>query len=188
MTDVALREPGSLALLVDLERAGALTPTALTLDPDTSYERYEALLGMLGQVHRSASWIIGDAVEFGERIFGEKFAQAIEATGLAPTTLMNYASVCRRVPPERRRASLPFSSHALVASLPPREQTKWLKRAEAEDWTRRELDSALKGDLPPEVEPPSLTDLARAVWLSARQTAEGYVVPVEPMRALGEAL
>lgn len=184
---LAVRDKGGLELLVELEQAGALTPTGLDLPEGISFDTYEALMGMLGQVHRSASWLIGDALAYGEQVFGESYAQAAEATQLAPQTLMNLCSVARRVPPSVRRASLPFSSHALVASLKPREQAKWLKQAEQEGWTRAQLAQALK-DLPPEVGKQSVRDLARAVWLAATFNGDSYVVPVAPMKALGDAL
>jgi hypothetical protein len=78
--------------------------------------------------------------------FGERMAQAVENTGLAPQTLMNYASVARRVPPERRRQSLPYSYHAVVAPLEPADQERWLTDAEAEGWTRRELAHAVRDE------------------------------------------
>jgi hypothetical protein len=190
------------SLLADLAREGALTSTALTLDPETRYETWEAIGGLIGGLNRSVAWLAGDWAEHGERAYGEKYAQAVDETGLAPQTLMNYASVCRRVPPERRRASLPFSSHAVVAKLPAREQERWLKRAEKEGWTRRELEAQVKGETP-EVAT-TIRDLASAVWLAAQPMygpisrdgmthageagQTGYFVPAEPMKALGDAL
>jgi hypothetical protein len=78
-------------------------------------------------------------------VYGETYAQAVHATGLAEQTLTNYASVCNRIPRSRRRPPhvLKFSVHAEVAYLPPADQEKWLKEAVANKWKRRDLREAL---------------------------------------------
>jgi len=177
---------GAIALLAELEAAGALTPTSLSLDPETPYETWEAVGGLLGALYRATAWTLGDWVEHGERSFGEKYAQAVDLTGLAPQTLMNYAAVCRAVPPERRRQALPFSSHALVAKLPAREQRRWLDRAEKQDWTRRQLSEALSGDGASETL--SLREAALAVWKASKLSGRSYSVPKGPMRDLADSL
>ena len=45
---------------------------------------------MLGQLHRTSSWLIGDLLNHIERVYGETYAQAAEATGLSKGALMNY--------------------------------------------------------------------------------------------------
>jgi hypothetical protein len=148
VTEIATRS--EFSLLSDLATEGALTSTALTLDPATSYEQWEALGVMLARLSASSCWLIGDWLNFGETVYGERAYQAADL-GLAVQTVTNYASVARKIPPERRRASLPYSYHAVVAPLEPAEQDAWLEKAEREGWTRRQLDAAVKGD-PPEDE------------------------------------
>lgn len=114
--------------------------TSLVLtDPDMTYERYTALGFFLGKVNRSCAFWIGDWLNFGEEVFGHYVAQAAEATGLAPQTLANRASVCRHIPPSQRRAALPFGVHAEVAYLEPNERIRWLDKAELGQWTRAKL-------------------------------------------------
>jgi hypothetical protein len=180
--------PG-LAALADLERAGAISLTGLTLTREIPFEQYEALLRMVGGIHRLTSWVIGDLINYGERVFGETYAQAADALGLAEQTVMNIASVCRRVPPHLRRPDLPFTVHAEVASLPVNEQQRWLKKAEQSDWTRsrmREELQAMRADaagetvvLPPPT--PTLSEAAHAVVRRARQAGDPawYMVPRE---------
>jgi len=148
------------ASVIDELRAGGVldtTGTSLQLDPDLPYEKYEQLGAALGLINRSCSWWIGDWLLFGEGAYRERFAQAIEATGLAEQTLLNRLWVCRSVPPSRRQPSLSFSTHALVAALPGREQKTWLKRAAEGGWTRAQLETRMRenGRVEPE-EPPSL--------------------------------
>ena len=146
----AVAKHTEFSLLADLAHTGALTSTSLHLDPDTDYDHWAALGAMLGRLTHASCWLIGDWLDFGERVYGEKYAQAVEETGLAPQTLMNYASVARRIPPSRRRATLPYSSHAVVAALEPAEQERLLALAEAEGWSRRELEQHVKGAEEPE--------------------------------------
>lgn len=147
MGEMSLPSEG-LKLLAQLEAAGAITPTALVLPPDTPYNQCEALAAMFGQLHRTSAWLIGDLLNHIERAYGETYAQAAEATGLSKGTLMNYTSVCSHIPRSRRRASVPFSTHAEVAYLPPEEQEDWLKKASQNQWTKAELRAARLESLP----------------------------------------
>ncbi len=134
-----------IELLAQLERAGAVTDTGLDPDRfDATYDECEALAAMCGHVKRVTSWILGDVLLYSEARHGERYAQIEAATGLAVSTLQNYCSISKRVPPARRRASLDHGHHAEVAALEPHEQIEWLDKAEAEGWKRDELRAALR--------------------------------------------
>lgn len=135
----AVPEPQGYALFASLEQAGALTDTALVLPPDLPYDQYEALMAMLCDKRDKIQWLIGDLIIYGEKVYGETYAQAEAVTGLAYQTLANYASICSRIPRSRRRARVKFSTHALVASMSPEDQKKWLKLADENRWTRSQL-------------------------------------------------
>lgn len=141
-SDVAVAMSDALKLL---GKAGALSPTSLDLFDDMPFDRYEALAGLFGRVKRSTSWWLGDLLNFGEAAYGEKYAQAEQATGLSPSTLMNYSYVCRQVPKQRRVENVSFACHNEVAPLPPNEQKHWLKVASSEGLTQRELRERIKG-------------------------------------------
>ena len=138
-----------MKLLAQLEAAGAITSTALVLPPETPYAQCEALASMFGQLHRTSSWLIGDLLNHIERVYGETYAQAAEATGLSKGALMNYTSVCSHIPRSRRRAKVPFSTHMEVAYLEPAEQDRWLKEAERNRWTKDELRAQRKAEKNP---------------------------------------
>jgi len=135
-----------IQLLAELEKAGAITNTALILPPDIPYAQCESLALMLGQLHRTSQWLIGDLLNHIERVYGETYAQAAEATGLSKGALMNYTSVCAHIPRSRRRARVPFSTHMEVAYLEPQEQERWLSQAAEKGWTKEELRAARKAD------------------------------------------
>ena len=143
-----------------LEAAGAVvTEVSLDLsDPDLDWDDYERLGTFLGSMNRACSWWVGDFILFGERIYGELYAQIEEALGLAPQTLANRASVARHIPPNRRRAALPFGVHAEVAYLEPRERDLWLDKAERGQWTRAKLREEIR--VSRGISPDSMGDLA----------------------------
>lgn len=150
MTEIVPHQPShGIQLLAELEKVGAITNTALVLPPDISYDQCEALAAMLGQLHRTSQWLLGDLLNHIERVYGETYAQAAEATGLTKGALMNYTWVCSKIPRSRRRPSVHFSTHMEVAALEPAEQDRWLKEAEVHGWTKEELRSARKKELTP---------------------------------------
>lgn len=146
MSDLVPTPSHGIQLLAELERVGAITNTALVLPPDISYDKCEALAAMLGQLHRTSQWLLGDLLNHIERVYGETYAQAAEATGLTKGALMNYTWVCSKIPRSRRRPQVHFSTHMEVAALEPAEQDHWLKEAEKNRWTKEELRHARKAE------------------------------------------
>lgn len=147
VTDLARVEndPQIVEWIVTLEREGILGPLGLRLtDANLSYERYEALGRWLGAVRDMTAWAIGDWLLFGEGLYGERAAQAVEVTGRSKSTLTNYARVAGRVAPPRRRVELSWSHHEAVAALPPDEQIKWLSKAVDEQLSVEEF----RGEVP----------------------------------------
>lgn len=188
---------GQLALIAELEAAGTVTPTSLTLsDPNFDFDQFEALCRMMGQLRSANSWWIGDLILFGEGIYGHRYAQAEEAFGLTYDTLRGYAYVSRNVARRRRRANLTFGHHRLVAPLEPKEQSEWLSRAATAGWGREEMREAMRaiesdgsggsgGDGGPGL---TVKEAARHVWIASQRNGDNYLVPVEPMLVLASAL
>ena len=143
---VALAEtaPGAVQLLIELETGGALTPRVLNLPPEIQYGAYESLGAFLGEFKSRVNFYLGDWLIFGEGTFGERWAQAAEATGLAEQTLLRIMAICRGVPPSRRRDDVSWSVHAAVYTLPAREQRTWLARAAEHAWGYAELKRAMQ--------------------------------------------
>jgi hypothetical protein len=141
MTELATRNgPATMQLLVQLEQTGKLTRTRLDLSGvDLTYEQYESIGVMLGALRDTSAWALGDWLIFGEGTYGEKYAQAAEATGRSKSTLTDWYRVAMFVAPNRRREDLTWSHHRLVAKLSPREQRSWLTKAANNGWTREEL-------------------------------------------------
>lgn len=182
-------------LLVHLEHAGTLTPTGLVLDLSLSYEEYEQIGYALGRLRDMTAWALGDWLLFGENCYGEdKYAQAVEVTGRAKSTLQTYLRVALRIPSGRRRGELTWSHHEAVASLLPPEQDELLKRAVSHGWSVEEMRGMRKGSeeelaqlIMPEVIP-SVDDAARDVLKKARRVHGGYLVPGVALDRLRTAL
>jgi len=191
--------------LATLTHGGRMTLTSLDLDDEKplSFDRYEKIGGYLGAMNRACSWWLGDWLLYGEGTYGERFAQAITATGLHEETLRSRMFVCGQVPPSRRKATLRFSVHALVAKLPPKQQSYWLDKTEKQNWTATELTAAMRDerykerdkqekiDVPREGKPFSpemVLEAARRVVGSAREYGADYLVPREEMAKLRAAV
>lgn len=202
--------------LIELERAGALTPTSLVLtNPDFNYETWESLGRFFGQVGRSSYWWLGDWLIFGEDVYGEIAANAVDpttasryslaerVTGYEPQTLMNIRSICARVARPRRRIELGFWIHEVVAPLEADDQTMWLQAAIDNGWTMRVLRDAIRAknirheDPPPSPPPPDsgpgpaerIKSAALLVVRSASVTSDGdWMVSASSMAQLAAAL
>jgi hypothetical protein len=134
----------SLALITDLEKSGVLSTTGLRLREEMSYERFEAMLALFGAIHQSMQFAIGDALLYGEALFGEEVYQASEVLKLAPDTRNRYRRVAERVPINRRRPELSWSHHFVVSTLQPEEQIEWLQRAVDNDYSKHDLEELLR--------------------------------------------
>jgi hypothetical protein len=142
-------EQKSLALLADLEQAGAISVTGLYLtDPDLPYNQYEALCVLLGKMHEAVRFAIGDAIILGEHLYRELAYQAIEEMGISEDARREYVRVAQQVPRSIRRKDLSWSHHRAVASMEPPEQRRWLKQAAETQMSHHTLREAIRDGAP----------------------------------------
>jgi len=96
----------------------------------------------------AVQWAIGDWLNYGERTYGEEYAQAVEITGYKVKTLWQYAYVAKHVEYSTRVEVLSHKHHEVVAGLTPDEQRFWLERAAEGDgekrWSVATLRAAIK--------------------------------------------
>lgn len=219
-TDLAQRQ---IELFAPLEEAAHLPSGSLSIvgleltNPEMPRTEWEDLGRKLGHLHRWTSWALGDWLNFGEALYGEdaydstegvvsdRYDVAGRVTGLAASTLMNYASVCTRIARSRRRVELPFTVHDAVAALDPEEQTEWLQKAVDGAWNREDLRTAIreaKGITPPEdggsdggsnlerlTRSEQIEYAAEQVYQQAQPTGHGsHEVPPEAWALLSSAL
>ena len=92
-------------------------------------------------------WWWGDFVNFGELEYGERFAQALEATDWEESSLRQYAWVAKNVEKENRLDGVPFGHYLNgLASLQPAEQKQWAERILAENLTQGQFVARLKSE------------------------------------------
>lgn len=146
----------TIELMRALEGEGIVTPQGLNLtnasEDVLSVDTCLALASYFGTVNELSRWMIGDLLRYVDGAYGEEVvAQIADATRLRPQTLANIESIARRVPLQRRRiGKLAFSTVAEVASLEPKEQTRYLDMAEKENLSRDELRGRIQRERGPQ--------------------------------------
>ena len=121
-----------------------VAPTSLTLPNDLAYDQWAEIGLRISRIKRFSNWALADWLNFGEKQFSETYAQGVAATGFQPDYLAIIKYVGAAVEPSRRRESLSFSHHRLVASLNPEAQDQFLREAEENDWSQDVLREAIK--------------------------------------------
>lgn len=106
-----------------------ITPTGVRFDQAITIDEWEAIGDRLERADRGLRWVIGDWLVYGSDRFGARAAVIADALSLATGSVANAASVCRRVPHERRRGELSFAHHEEVAHLDAGEQARMLQTA-----------------------------------------------------------
>lgn len=119
-------------------------PTTLALPESIGFAEWGQIGGSLSTMEQAINWWIGDWLNFGERRFGEDYAQAVQETGRDAESLSNIAAVARRIEPARRRENLSWSHHRAVAYLEVGDQERLLERADRERWSKRSMEEAVR--------------------------------------------
>lgn len=138
---VGQTEEKELALVDDKFR---FLPTGLIVKDNPTFEEWEECGLLLAHIQKRVHWWIGDWLNYGERRWGEMYAQAMSESGFNYQTVANDRYVAGKIEFSRRRENLTFSHHVEVASLPPPEQDRWLDYAEEEELTTRQLRQEIK--------------------------------------------
>lgn len=108
------------------------TPLVLKLPEDLSLDSWAAIGRELCRSEQMMKWWIGDWANFGFRKYGQ-LKEFAEANGINYQTLRDLAWVSEKVEMSRRRDNLEWSKHREVAALEPKDQEKWLAKAEKEE-------------------------------------------------------
>jgi predicted transcriptional regulator len=123
-----------------------LIPHGLRFDSKPSFEEWMAVGNVLMQAGRSNSFQLGDWLNYGKAMWGEKYTEGMVLTDRAYKTLANYAYIASNVSQSIREPSLGHEHHAAVAMLDPLEQKKWLDIAVRHDLSVVRLRMSIKLD------------------------------------------
>lgn len=111
------------------------------------YEEWAQIGRTFQTIGDAINFWVGDWLNYGEARYGERYVQAIEATGWKLERLQQAKWVCGRVKPCTRVQGLSFTHHRLVAKLADEEQEQWLMKAATKGWRSGELKAALSATL-----------------------------------------
>lgn len=120
------------------------TASSLHLRRGLCFDAWVGVGARIAQISNASAWWLGDWLIYGERAYGQRYAEALDMTQLDYQTLRNYAWVARSFDPSRRRAGVSFGHHAELAAHPDAEQDLWLERAQRLAWSRNELRRQLR--------------------------------------------
>lgn len=150
-----------------------------------TFEEWEALAPRFHQAHEWIQFVIGDWLNYGEAMFGEAYAQAIDPAIWDVQTLAQYQRVAAAIPPARRVPGLSFFHHRAVVALPPAEQVRLLTDAvngdEGRPWSVARLAREAKPQTytcPAPWVTASAADEADAETLAERLRGEGRTVKI----------
>lgn len=122
----------------------AVTPTGIEFFGSLNLAEWDELGRTLILLTKKSCFMLGDWINYGAKVHGEKYKEALEVTGIPPKTLRNYASVARRVVPTLREPSLGHEHHAAVAKLESQEQRYWLELAKEHKLTVLRLRKSIQ--------------------------------------------
>ena len=120
------------------------TASSLHLRTGLCFDSWVGVGARIARISNASAWWLGDWLIYGERAYGQRYAEALDTTQLDYQTLRNYAWVARSFDPSRRRAGVSFGHHAELAAHPDAEQDLWLERAQRLAWSRNELRRQLR--------------------------------------------
>ena len=103
-----------------------LTRTSLTIPDDLPFDDWQRLGKTLKDIEKSVLWWLGDWLNYGERNYGETYAQAVDVTDYGEDMLRKTKWVASSVEMCKRLHNLSWSHHHMVAPLDPDEQRQRL--------------------------------------------------------------
>jgi len=135
-------EEGGLVLLVDAD--GAVVEER---DPDCYVKLMTDVFDYIDWLAEQASvsqMVLADAMNHGDRVYGERYAQWIDQSGYGYGSLANIAWVGREVPLDIRVPGLSYYHYVQVAPLDDlSEKREWLEKAAREGLTGRALGAEI---------------------------------------------
>jgi hypothetical protein len=123
-----------------------VSETGIQFSGELSYEHWEHLMQVLVKMETSFQWALGDALNYGEGRYGEKYTQAMELTGHSYQSLANYSWVARNVPISVRNSQLSWTHHRIVCKLSHSDQAKMLEEAFQKQWSVEVLADTVRGE------------------------------------------
>lgn len=122
-----------------------LEKTSLTFKREVTKEEWSKVFSGLKTIEGCVQFWIGDCLKYREQKWG-MYKDVVEESGYSQGTIENIKSICDSVESPRRRGDLSFGHHAEVASLEASSQDKFLQQAVDNEWSIKDLRSAIKSE------------------------------------------
>lgn len=142
-----------LVYIGSIPDAVSVTDVGLQFNHDIEYDQWLRLMATLQQLTTAFQFAIGDALNYGQKRYGEKYAQAMDATGCAYQSLANWSWVASHVPLDNRVAGLSWTHHRIVAHVGTDQQKQLLESAKARAISVTDFEKELKGETEEEKKP-----------------------------------
>jgi hypothetical protein len=126
----------------------SLTLVGLTFIGTITQDEWLDLMATLVRTETAFQFSIGDALVYGESHFGEKYSQAMDATGLSYQTLANLTWVAKQVSQSNRVVGVSWTHHRVVASVDPSDQRGLLEMAKERKMSAVDLNEHITGRQP----------------------------------------
>lgn len=120
-----------------------VSDVGITFLKDLDFDDWYKLMQTLQRLETAFQFGIGDALNYGQMQYGEKYSQAMDATGYAYQSLANWAWVSKSIPHDNRISGLSWSHHRVVAKLPEDQQKQMLTMAYAKQMSATDIVAML---------------------------------------------
>ncbi len=127
-----------------------VSDVGITFLKDLEFDDWYKLMQTLQRLETAFQFGIGDALNYGQTQYGEKYSQAMDATGYAYQSLANWAWVSGSIPHHNRVSGLSWSHHRVVAKLPVDQQKEILLSAYSQQMSASDIVAVLTGDVEPQ--------------------------------------
>lgn len=122
----------------------------LVIRGKVDYETWYAYGAGLRRIESALQWVIGDWLNYGDKTYGETYAQAVDES--QAKTWQNYKWVSASVETSLR-GEVSWTHHKAIASLDPADQKRLLDEAVAKDLSVRELKELVRQAKRPQLSP-----------------------------------
>jgi hypothetical protein len=182
-----------------VEFAGVtLGDSKLTITGKLDYKDWYSGTKEVIRQHKNALWYIGDLLLYGEKEYGDAYSSVVDPDTYSVETAKLAMWVSRRVPAERRKPGLAWSSHREAARLEdPKDRFDLIALAKAESWTRAAITAHVNQRQPPKnrkVEPEALDypgneqSCNKEIGVDGGDVAQFVALPTDQAQALAEFL
>jgi hypothetical protein len=135
-----------LVYINNISNSVNISEVGMVFSKDIDYDEWYRLMQTLGRLETAFQFAIGDALNYGMSKYGEKYSNAIDATGFAYQSLANWTWVSKSVSIDNRVSGLSWSHHRAVATCHESEQHSILLSAQARGISASDLLSEIQGE------------------------------------------